>query len=135
MPQINLRVYIDPGRAEIFCNALRLDGGYETFVAVVDTGAEVSLLPNDLKNVLDFQIWENADIELEQAGLARQIFRATRANITLFFEDTQGNKTIPALIPVWFADTRQPLIGFAGVLDKAILQIDMLQNAGWLYQP
>jgi hypothetical protein len=48
MPRIQLQIYIDPGQAEVIFNVLRSDGSYERLSGVIDTGAEISLLPNDL---------------------------------------------------------------------------------------
>jgi len=132
MPRIYLRVYIDPGQAEVVCNLLRADGLFERITAIVDTGAAISLFPNDLLNKLQYRIGGRETFIIEQAGIANQAFQAVEAYVTMFLEDQFGNRTEPFEVLVWFADTDKALIGFAGILDRSILHIDMLQQQGWL---
>jgi Retroviral aspartyl protease len=127
---IQLRISTDPGVAEIFCNLLRKDGNQEKITAVIDTGAEISLFPLELFPLL--QTKEQEEIEVEQAGIAKQSFGAVSTRIQIAFEDATGNLTPLFEIPVWFANTDARIIGFAGVLDRSILHIDMLQQSGWL---
>lgn len=132
MPRISLNIYTSPGQAEVICQ-LKLKGDdYQRLTATVDTGAAVCLFPRLLLNALDTDPLEPSAITIDQAGIASQSFNAVEANIIIRFEDAQGNVTQPFKIPAWFADTNEPLIGFAGVLDRAVLHIDMLQQTGWL---
>lgn len=132
MPRIQLRVYTDPGSAEIFLNVKQKDGGNYRLTAVVDTGAAVSLLPTALMSILDYRI-EGNTITIDQAGIARQSFTATEAIITLFLEDQSGTHTNPFEATVWFADTDVILIGFKDILEKSILHLDMRDTqSGWI---
>jgi hypothetical protein len=132
MTRLDLRVYIDPGEAQIFCNLLRKDGNHEKLFATVDTGAAVSLLPRELLNALDYQVEEQRVVEIEQAGIAQQAFQAVEASVTVSLEDAGGRLTPPFKILAWFAGGSQPIIGFKDVLDRSVLHIDMLQRFGWL---
>lgn len=132
MTRIHLRVYRDPGQAEVFLNIKRKDSGYEKRAAIVDTGAQVSLLPSLLMNVLDYRRSERGGFLIEQAGLATQSFEAVEAYITVFLEDMSGNRTDDFEIRVWFAATREVLLGFDGILDRAVLHVDMLRLTGYI---
>lgn len=125
MPRIRLRTYRDPGRVEGFVNIRRKDGLFETLAAVIDTGAAVSLLPEDLLPDLDHHPTLRGKFIVEQAGIAGQTFEALEATVSLFFEDATGARTTTLETPVWFAKTDVSLIGFAGVLDRATLHIDL----------
>jgi hypothetical protein len=133
MPCLQLRVYVDPGSAEIFVHLKRKDGGYHTIAAIIDTGAEVSLFPRNLLNAVGFRLIEHGIITVEQAGIAQQAFNATEATVTLFLEDEKGVVTEDFEVQVWFADTEEVLVGFKNILDRAILHIDMHDTrSGWL---
>ncbi|MBZ0316605.1 MAG: hypothetical protein K8L91_09315 [Anaerolineae bacterium] len=132
MTRITLRVYRDPGQADVFLNIKRKDGGYDKRAAIVDTGAEVSLLPSFLMNVLDFRPSERGAFTIEQAGIAKQTFQAVEAYITAFLEDEAGNRTNEFEILAWFADANNILLGFDGVLELAVLHLDMLNLSGYL---
>ena len=101
-------------------------------VAIVDTGAQVSLLPRYLMNSVAYRISERGEVMIEQAGIAKQSFKATEAYVTVFLEDAAGNRSETMEIPVWFANTNDVLLGFAGVLDRAVLHIDMPNLAGYI---
>ena len=132
MPRIQLRVYRDPGQAEVFLNIKRKDSGYEKRAAIVDTGAQVSLLPSLLMNILAYRLSERGSFTIEQAGIAPHSFGAIEAYITVFLEDMSGNRTDEFEVRVWFAGTREVLLGFDGVLDRAVLHVDMLNLTGYL---
>jgi hypothetical protein len=133
MTRIQLRLYIDPGEVEITFNVRRSDQIYERVTGVVDTGASVSLLPNNLLSKLDLRPSEQrGTFTVEQAGIAKQAFEATEAYVTLFLEDQLGQLTQPFEVRVWFAETDIALIGFADILKPAVLHIDMPQRTGWL---
>ncbi len=132
MAQIQLRVYQDPGQAEVFLNLKRKDGGYDKRAAIVDTDAQVSLLPSLLMNVLDYRIGEWGSLVVEQAGIAEQAFEAKEAFVTVFLEDVLGNRSEVFEIRVWFAGTREVLLGFDGILDRAVLHLDMPNLSGFL---
>jgi hypothetical protein len=132
MPRLQLRIYVAPGEAQIFCKLPRKDGTYETITAMVDTGAAVSLFPVELLDVIDYYPMGRERVTIDQAGIASQFFEAVEAEVTVSLEDETGQITHAFNIPAWFADTDAPLIGFAGVLDRAILHIDMPRREGWL---
>ena len=133
MTRINLRLYVNPGEAEVTFSLQLQDQTYERVTGTVDTGAEVSLLPNYLLHKIGIASDEQLDsFIIDQAGIANQSFSATPASVNLFLEDSHGNRTGVFEVPVWFADTEIALIGFAGILDRSILHIDMPQRIGWL---
>ena len=132
MPRIQLRVYRDPGQVEVFLNIKRQDGGYEKRAAVVDTGAQVSLLPSLLMNILAYRLSDRGSFTIEQAGIATQAFEAIEAYITVFLEDIVGQRTADIEVRVWFAGTREVLLGFDGILDQALLHVDMVNLTGYL---
>jgi hypothetical protein len=132
MTRIQLTMYIAPGQAEITCNLKLKDATYERITAAIDTGAEVSLLPLRLLDSLEYRLSEEGKVTITQAGMAQRDFDAIEAYITIFFEDTVGNQTEPFEILAWFTVTRQALLGFEDVLERAVLHIDMPQRDGWL---
>ena len=132
MARIQLRIYRDPGQIEVFLNIKRKDSGYEKRAAIVDTGAQVSLLPSLLMNVLEYRLSERGSFSIEQAGIASQSFEAIEAYVTVFLEDLAGNRTENFETRVWFAATREVLLGFDGVLERGVLHLDMLNLTGYL---
>jgi hypothetical protein len=101
----------------------------------VDTGAQVSLLPSLLMNVLEYREGERGSFVVEQAGIAEQSFQAIEAYLTVFLEDETGSRTDDFEVRVWFAGTHDVLIGFDGLLDRAVLYLDMPGLAGYLELP
>ena len=70
---------------------------------------------------------------VEQAGIARQMFTVTEAFVQMFLEDPYGARTSVFEVRVGFADTDKVLIGCDGILDRAILHIDMRDTrSGWI---
>lgn len=132
MTRIQLRVYRDPGQADVFLNIKRKDGGYDKRAALVDTGAQVSLLPGFLMNILAFRPSERGAFTIEQAGIAKQTFQAVEAYIAVFLEDEAGNRTNEFEILVWLADASDILLGFDGVLESAVLHLDMPNLSGYI---
>jgi hypothetical protein len=132
MPRIALRVYQEPGQVEVFINLKRKDGGYDKRAAIVDTGAQVSLLPRLLMGVLDYRQSEQGAFMVEQAGISQQVFEAVDAFVTVFLEDDTGQRTPDFEIRVWFADTRNVLVGFGGVLERLVLHVDTPNLTGYL---
>jgi hypothetical protein len=132
MPRIALRVYQEPGQVEVFINLKRKDGGYDKRAAIVDTGAQVSLLPRLLMGVLDYRLSEQGAFMVEQAGISQQVFEAVEAFVTVFLEDDTGQRTPDFEIRVWFADTRNVLVGFGGVLERLVLHVDTPNLTGYL---
>ena len=135
MTRINLRMYTDPGQAEVFVRVKRKDGGDYMRAAIVDTGAQTSLLPEELADILAYRLSERGSFMVEQAGIAEQAFKAVEAYIRLSLEDQSGAKTEEFEARVWFAKTRHVLIGFDGILDRAVLHLDMPRLAGYLEFP
>jgi hypothetical protein len=132
MARLQLRIYRDPGQVEVFLNIKRKDGGYDKRAAIVDTGAQVSLLPDFLMSDLDLRPGERGSFTIEQAGIAKQTFQAKEAYVTVFLEDESGNQTSDFEMRAWFANASDPLIGFNGVLDRAVFHIDMVNLTGYL---
>lgn len=114
MSRIQLRIYRNPGEAEIFINLKRKDGGFNKEIAKVDTGAEVSLLPLEMMTIIEHQLIQQQPIRIEQAGIAQQNFQAFEGKVTLFLEDSIGNTTKELEVMVWFAQTQVILLGFEG---------------------
>jgi hypothetical protein len=125
-------MYRNPGAAEVFVNYRQQDGSFDRITAVVDTGAEVSLFPITLLPLLDHRFTGRGRFTVEQAGMARQSFEAVEALVTVFLEDQFGARTIPFQAPIWFAATEEALVGFAGILDRAVLHLDMPRLNGYL---
>jgi hypothetical protein len=133
MLRIQLLINIDPGSAECVINFRRSDGTPYRTMGFIDTGAEVSLFPKSLLEKIDHRLSPRGKIEVEQAGIAHQVFSAVEAFIPLFLEDATGNQTSEFEARGWFTDTDVILIGFDGILDRATLYIDMRQTrSGWL---
>src|SRR5688572_5157663 len=133
MTRIQLRLYVNPGEAEITVAIKLPDNTYERITGKVDTGAEISLLPNDiLKKLPPVADEEHQIFTVEQAGIAKQSFQAVERQITMLLEDQFGNETQPFEARVWFGETEIALIGFEDVLERAVLHIDMPQRTGWL---
>ncbi|MEZ4668157.1 MAG: hypothetical protein R3E39_09590 [Anaerolineae bacterium] len=135
MPPIQLQIYSNPGGVDVYVNLRRKDGNHERIVAFIDTGAELSLLPAHFMSFIEYRLADKHDVVIDQAGIAQQSFRAIQAYIKLFLEDVTGNVTSEFEVPVWFANSDEILIGFEGLLDHAILHIDMPQRTGWIDLP
>ena len=132
MTRLELQIFQQPAIARIVMNIKRWDGQDYLLEAEVDTGAQVSLLPIRLMDILNCQVIDESEIIIEQAGIAQQSFKAVEANIILSLEDLAGNQTPQFQARVWFADTSAVLLGFADILDRAVLHIDMPQRLGWI---
>lgn len=132
MARIQLRLYVNPGEVEVFVNIRQKTGDDYPTMAKIDTGAAISLLPEKLMPQLDYELVGSGTIELEQAGIAQQSFKAVEARVNLSFQDELGNQTVPRTAVVWFADTHILLIGFRDLLEHAILHIDMPHRDGWI---
>lgn len=132
MPRIQLIVYVNPGEANVFVNIKRKDGIDETVTAIVDTGAEAALFPIALLEWLDHEITERGTVTVDQAGIARHSFQATQARINIFLLDTAGNRTEEFQILAWFAETDYSIVGFGGILERAIFHLDMPNLNGYL---
>lgn len=90
---INLIVNYEPSYAEVSVAMDRYDGGIARITAIVDTGARTSLFPSYLLDLIPHHVLRR--IEIEQAGIALQVFEGIEARITLWLEDRQGNRTAP----------------------------------------
>jgi hypothetical protein len=101
-------------------------------LSVIDTGAAISLFPLELLELIPYEPVSSREIILEQAGIAQQEFSAVEARITLLLEDSTGTLTPPVQAICWFAETNVSLVGFADILDHAILHIDALKLDAWL---
>ncbi len=117
MSRIQLIVYIEPGQLDVLCRLKLKNGNYERLTATIDTGAAISLFPAELLDNAEYSAAEAKLVTIDQAGIRSQAFRAVEAFVTIALEDLDGNVTQPFTIPLWFADTDELLLGFAGVLD------------------
>lgn len=93
MTRLQLTIYRNPGQAEIYLKLRRQNEGYETRAVFIDTGAEVSLLPDFLLNDIAYRPSERGRFEIRQAGIADQVFSALEAEITIYLEDMVGNRS------------------------------------------
>jgi hypothetical protein len=132
MPRIQLMVYTSPGEVDVYCGLQFNDGTYERLTAVVDTGAAISLFPSQLLENDERSQAESKRVTIDQAGIDKQSFEAIEGTVTVTLEDASGNVTQPLTIPAWFTDTDRVLLGFAGVLDRSVLHVDMPQQTGWI---
>jgi hypothetical protein len=132
MSRIQLILYTVPGQLDVYCRLKLRNGNYERLTATIDTGAAVSLFPIELLDSVEHSPAETRSVTINQAGIQRQVFNAVEALVSIVLEDFEGNITQPFQIPAWFADTEEMLLGFAGVLDRSVLHVDMPQQTGWI---
>ncbi len=132
MTRLQLQVYRDPGQVETFLNIRRSIGGYVTRAVIIDTGAEISLLPEYLLDEIAFRPTDRGRFEIQQAGIADQVFSALEAEITVYLEDLTGNRSAEFTIPAWFSRTGMALVGFGGILERVIFHLDMPNLSGYL---
>lgn len=124
MARIKLNVLLDPGAFEVHC-LLRMPGeDFSRINAYIDTGAQTSLFPSHLLDEIEYTVISEHVI-IEQAGIAGQAFEGLEAQVDLMLQDALGNQTGWISIRAWFADTSEALIGFDGVLDRAVLHADL----------
>jgi hypothetical protein len=132
MSRINLLLSIMPYEVETYVRLKETDGEFLLIAGYVDTGADKSLFPIKLLETIEHTIL-NSDIEIQQAGIAQQYFKAVEAKITLYFEDLQGNVSHKMEARAWFAETDDVLIGIQDVLEHATIFIDFRQTrTGWI---
>jgi hypothetical protein len=132
MARVALELSIQPGRIEVFVRLKANAGHFEPAKAIVDTGASVSLFP--LNYLDDFEhVIITPNIEIEQAGIAGQYFKAIEAEVTIYLEDRYGDTSPELTVRAWFADTDKIIIGFQDILDRATLYADFRQSrTGWI---
>jgi hypothetical protein len=131
MPQISLNLITQPH--EIETNIIMKSKGAFVYrsIGIVDTGAQKCLFPLNMLDFLDYEDVE--EVELEQAGIAKQTFRAKEATISLKLEDRYANTSPELTVRAWFADTDKIIIGFQDILDRAALYADFRQTqTGWI---
>jgi hypothetical protein len=128
MIRIKLDVITVPDKfaLECFGQIKRFDGGYEPTTVKVDTGAQISTFPAYVLTYAEHVVIRQ--VEIEQAGIAGQVFTATEAFITLRLEDMQGNRTQDLSIRAWFANTSVALLGWRDLLEMGILHVDAPQR-------
>lgn len=132
MARVSLNLYLQPSMIEIYVRFITQSGGTKLDVGFIDTGATVSLFPISFLDELEHTII-NPNIEIEQAGIAGNYFKAIEAEVKLYFEDSQGNTTPELTVRAWFADTSKIIIGFQDILDRATLYADFRQSrTGWI---
>jgi hypothetical protein len=130
--KLQFRMYQNPGAAELFITIPTRDGDLIRASATLDTGAEVTVLPDSIMESCEYRLSELGHVIVQQAGIAHQVFEITEAYVTLYLEDEFGNRTQNFEAPIWFTDTDEPLLGFKGILDEAIFCIDMRDLSGYL---
>jgi hypothetical protein len=132
MPRIGLILTMQPSEIQVFIRYQRTDGALEPHIAIIDTGAEISLFPIAWLKNAEHKILDN-EILIEQAGIAKQSFKAIEAEVIIRLEDLQGNTSPELRIRAWFADTDKIIIGFQDILDRATLYADFRQSrTGWI---
>ena len=127
MARVNLKLNLQPGVIESYIRFQAKAGHFEPKLGFIDTGAHVSLFPLSFLDEIEHRIIDE-NFEIEQAGIARQVFKAVEAEVTLYFEDLQGNQSPHLKVRAWFADTTKVIIGFQDILDRATLHIDYRQS-------
>lgn len=132
MTRVSLRVTQDPPQAEVMLRCLRFDGNWEFITAVVDTGAEVSLLPSQWRDIIAHDRAETIPMRVERGGRDDVVYDTLEAKVTAYIEDEQGNQSEPFLMTVWFAPTNATLLGMTGALDRAVLHLDMPTLTGYI---
>lgn len=135
MARLQLRVYRSPGYAETFLQIKGQDNQFAPRVAVIDTGAQITLLPMHLLETIEYRLTQRGNFTIDQAGIAKQSFEAIEAEITVYLEDLAGNRSPEFVVPAWFAQTDKSLIGFGGILEQAIFHLDMPHLSGYLEFP
>jgi hypothetical protein len=133
MTRVSLVVHPDPGHAETFLRFRQKNGTRVHVKAVIDTGSHATLLPATWEHELDIR--NPRRVTLERAGVPGLEFEATEATIMVRVEDKEGNSTAPFEITIWFAGTIETLTGFDGLLNRAILHLDMPNLSGYLEFP
>jgi hypothetical protein len=132
MSKVNLILNLQPSAVEIYVRLKAKAGHFEPSLAFIDTGASVSLFPLSFLDEIEHRIIDE-NFEIEQAGIAGQAFKAIEAEVTLYFEDLQGNQSSRLKVRAWFANTTKVIIGFQDILDRAELHIDYRQaQTGWI---
>lgn len=132
MARVALKLNILPGKIETFIRFKGKAGHFEPKTGFIDTGAEISLFPINILDDLEHNIIE-PNIEIEQAGIAGQVFKAIEAEVTIYLEDLQGNTSPEIQVRAWFGDTDKVIIGFQDILDRAALHSDFRQSrTGWI---
>lgn len=119
MSRLRLRLYVNPGAAEIFLNIQRKDGGFHPITANIDTGGQTTLLPDYLLENIEYRLAEIPIVEIE-------------AFIRVFLEDGTGKRSEEFEMKAWFADTEVIVVGFEHILENSILHLDMPALEGWL---
>lgn len=76
MTRIQLRIETQPTEVVLFCATKRTDQALERLAAVIDTGAEVSLVPDTLLDEIVHRRTGRGKFVVEQAGIAKQEFEA-----------------------------------------------------------
>jgi hypothetical protein len=132
MARVNLLLSLDPNEVEVYIQLQRKDGILAWETGYIDTGAEKSLFPLRILEMIDHTVL-NSGIVIRQAGIAKQDFEVIEAKFTLRFEDLQGNTSNSMEVSAWFGDTADILIGFKDILEHATLFIDYRQSrTGWI---
>src|SRR5689334_9550457 len=121
--RVQLRMITTPAHALVYLNIRLKAGGYERMSAVVDTGAEFSMLPEYLMEVVDYELTQRSVVEIVRAGV--QTFKAQEATVWLYVDDEGDNRSPEYECLVWFAAGREVLAGFGGLLNQAIVYLDM----------
>src|SRR5688572_11940466 len=77
MSKIRLRIYRRPHKAEAFLTLRRKDNGEDRVTAIVDTGAQTSLLPISLLENLEHRLTQRGKVIIEQAGMSQYLLGVT----------------------------------------------------------
>jgi hypothetical protein len=130
MTRVDLRVYVNPGHAEVYLRFDLANGSTQRVTATVNTGSRGTLLPENFLNRIEYH--DPRRVWIEPEGLTAEAFEAIEADVFVRAEDEVGNQTAPFEIVIWFAGTYDFIAGFNGLLNAAILHLDMPNLSGYL---
>lgn len=133
MTRLELRVRPnDPVEADILIRFRTTSGFIDWVAAIVDTGAEATVLPMSLMDRLPYRLSPRGRVAVEQAGIARQSFEVIGAYLSVYLEDFSETRTAEFETLVWFTETTRPLLGITQMLDHTVLHLDMPALTGTL---
>lgn len=135
MIRIALMISKNPSEAEVFVRFVKDKDIIYRLPAIIDTGAQISLFPLELLELLSPTAFNQEEVIIEQAGIAGQEFKAIRTHVHLSFEDFDGNITYPMLVEAWFANTERWIIGMADIIERGVLHLDIPNLSGYIDLP
>jgi len=135
MIRISLQITQNPPQAEVIIRFLRKDGSWLFVTATVDTGAEITFLPEDILNVIDYNTAQTSYLTVERAGIRNADYKVTETIVTVQLEDAFGNISQPFEMPIWFGQTKVQLFGMTNAIQRGVLHLDMPSLSGYIELP